>query len=85
MPYERSKKIEDRFEKAVSLIRDKRLNASQLAEALNVSRPTVQRIVTELKRRGYPIRSVHEEYGWRYEMVRKRRTLKKTDKEKNRE
>lgn len=83
MPYERSKKIEDRFAKTISLIRDKHLNAGQLAEALNVSRPTVQRIVTELKRRGYPIRSVHEENGWRYEMLAKSRTSKKTNKEQN--
>jgi Mn-dependent DtxR family transcriptional regulator len=73
MPYERTKKIEERFETAVSLIRGKRLSAGQLADELSVSLPTAQRIVGELKRRGYPIRSVHEEHGWHYEISGKRR------------
>lgn len=68
MPYERSRTIEDRFEKALDLIKNKRLNAGQLALELGVSRPTANRIVTELKRRGYSIRSVHEEHGWSYEL-----------------
>ena len=73
MPYERTKKIEERFETAVNLIREKGLSAGQLAEELTVSLPTAQRIVAELKRRGYPIRSVHEEHGWHYEISGKRR------------
>lgn len=68
MPYERSRTIEDRFEKALDLIKNNRLNAGQLALELGVSRPTANRIVTELKRRGYSIRSVHEEHGWSYEI-----------------
>lgn len=68
MPYERSRIIEERFQKALALIEKRRLNAWQLALELEVSRPTVHRIITELKRRGYPIRSVHEEHGWSYEL-----------------
>jgi Mn-dependent DtxR family transcriptional regulator len=68
MPYERSRIIEDRFEKTLDLIQKKRLNARQLAFELGVSRPTANRIITELKRRGYAIRSVHEEHGWSYEL-----------------
>ena len=68
MPYERSRAIEERFNKTLSLIRKKRLNARQLSLELGVSRPTTHRIITELKRRGYPIRSVHEENAWSYEL-----------------
>jgi len=73
MPYERSRKIEERFQETVSLIKRNRLNAEQLASELGVSRPTVQRIITELRQRGYSVRSVHDEHGWRYEMTNKRR------------
>jgi biotin operon repressor len=68
MPYERSRTIEARFEKTLVLIQNKRLNAGQLALELGVSRPTANRIITELKRRGYSIRSVHEQHGWSYEL-----------------
>ena len=70
MPYERSRTIEERFHKTLTLIKQKRLNAGQLALELGVSRPTAHRIITELKRRGYSIRSVHEEHGWSYELNR---------------
>lgn len=73
MPYERSRKIEERFQETVSLIKSKHLNAKQLASELGVSRPTVQRIITELRQRSYGIRSVHDELGWRYELTDKRR------------
>ena len=71
MHYERSRKIEERFQKALALIQNGRLNAGQLALELGVSRPTAHRIITELKRRGYSIRSVHEEHGWNYELNKK--------------
>ena len=70
--YERSRLIEERFQKALALIKAKRLNSGQLAAELGVSRPTAHRIVTELRRRGYAIRSVREEDGWQYEIVRNR-------------
>ena len=71
MPYERSRTIEGRFQKAIALIKNRRLNAGQLALELGVSRPTAHRIITELKRRGHCIRSVHEEHGWSYEVFNK--------------
>lgn len=71
MPYERTLEIEQRFRKAVELMGKKQLNAGQLAEELGVSRPTAQRIITELRRRGYKIRSIRDESGWRYELVGK--------------
>ena len=71
MPYERTLEIEQRFRKAVELMGKKQLNAGQLAEELGVSRPTAQRIITELRRRGHKIRSVRDESGWRYELTNK--------------
>ena len=72
MPYERSREIERRFETAVDLITKKKLNSKELASKLRVSVPTAQRIVTELKRRGYLIRSVRDEMGWHYEISERR-------------
>lgn len=69
MPYERTQQIERRFKETVALISKKRLNANQLALELEVSLPTVQRIVAELRKRGYRIRSVRDESGWRYELA----------------
>ena len=69
MPYERTQQIEQRFVKSIDLIKRDRLNAGQLASALGVSRPTIQRIIAELKRRGYSIRSIRDGSGWRYELM----------------
>ena len=72
MPYERSREIEQRFEQSIELISKKRLNSRELAEQLGVSIPTVQRVITELRRRGHVIRSVRDELGWHYEIVDRR-------------
>ena len=69
MPYERTRQIEQRFQKAIMLISKKQMNARQLALELGISQPTAQRIITELRNRGYQIRSVRDESGWRYELV----------------
>ena len=69
MPYERTREIEQRFQKAIMLISEKQMNSKQLALELAVSQPTIQRIISELKKRGYAIRSVRDESGWRYELV----------------
>lgn len=69
MTYERTRLIEQRFVRAIELITKKRLNAGQLASELDVSQPTAQRIITELKRRGYTIRSIRDDSGWHYEIV----------------
>ena len=69
MPYERTRQIEQRFQKAIVLISKKQMNARQLASELGVSQPTIQRIISELKNRGHQIRSVRDESGWRYELV----------------
>ena len=71
MPYERTYHIEQQFRKAVDLIANNKVNARQLATFLGVSRPTAQRMISELKRRGYKIRSVHDDHGWHYELLDK--------------
>ena len=68
MTYERARQIEERFRRAVRLIENEPLNGRQLAAALEVSTSTVHRIIPELRRRGYAIRSVREATGWRYEL-----------------
>ena len=68
MPYERSREIEQRFETVINFITKKKLNSKELATQLGVSIPTAQRIITELRRRGYLIRSVRDESGWHYEI-----------------
>jgi len=80
MPYERSREIEQRFKTAIDLIAEKKLNSRELASQLGVSIPTAQRIIAELKRRGYAIRSVRDESGWHYEISRRRSTNRNTGK-----
>jgi len=71
MTYERAHRIEQRFRRAVALIEAGSADAQRLAIELDVSRPTVHRMVNELRRRGCIIRSVHDEEGWRYELLGK--------------
>jgi biotin operon repressor len=74
MPYERTREIEQRFERVVHILGKNRLNSKQLSLELGTSRPTVQRIITELRTRGYKIRSVRDESGWGYEIVGGKKT-----------
>ena len=69
MPYGRARQIEQRFQRVVKLIQQDSMNAKKLAESLGISEATIHRFVTELRRRGYVIRSVHEIEGWRYEIA----------------
>ena len=69
MPYERSRLIEERFGLVVELIQKGCSTTAELANELNVSRGTVHRIIAELRRRGFAIRSVREEKGWSYEIA----------------
>ena len=69
MPYERARQIEQRFQQVIELIGQNSLNAKKLAASLSVSQVTVHRIITELRNRGYIIRSVRDTQGWRYELI----------------
>jgi hypothetical protein len=68
MYYKKSKEIEDRFTLAISLIFFFRPNIETLTAQLNVSRPTVIRIISELRRRGNDIVIVRDPSGWHYEV-----------------
>jgi biotin operon repressor len=68
MPYESYQRIGERFKRAVALIQYGSYNARQLADDLKVSRPTVHRMVVELRRRGNNIRAVRDGNGWHYEL-----------------
>jgi len=69
MPYERTRLIEQRFQQVIELICQNSLNAKNLAASLSVSPATIHRIITELRRRGYTIRSVRDTKGWCYELI----------------
>jgi len=70
MHYKQFNKIDQRFKRALDLISTGKMNARTLAKELSVSRPTVLRMVNELRRRGYIISVVHDYQGWRYEVAR---------------
>ena len=70
MYYKKSKDIEDRFTTALALIFFFKPNVENLAMRLNVSRPTVVRIVNELRRRGNEIVVVRDTDGWHYQVKR---------------
>jgi len=69
MPYERARQIEQRFQTVVALIKRDSVNAKKLGESLTVSEATIYRVVNELRRRGYVIRSVNDTEGWHYEII----------------
>ena len=62
--------MEERFSLAIALIFFLKPNIQTLAEFLHVSRPTVVRIVNELRSRGNIIIAIHDSLGWRYEARR---------------
>jgi biotin operon repressor len=67
MYYERSYRIEKRFEKAVKLLNSGRISAKDFAKGLEVSTATASRIIKELRRRGFQIETVHTANGWIYQ------------------
>jgi predicted DNA-binding transcriptional regulator YafY len=69
MYYERTKRIEERFQRAFVLIWMHKVSLRVLAEKLGVSHPTAIRMVAELRRRGYKINVVRDSSGWHYEVT----------------
>jgi hypothetical protein len=67
MYYDRYNKTEDRLILALSLIWLFKANTDTLVKRLEVSRPTLIRMINELKRRGFTINSVRDPNGWHYE------------------
>lgn len=69
MPYRKSQAIERRLHDLIDLVREGPYSTPRLARALQTSQPTVSRCLHALRERGYQIRSVRDEKGWRYELV----------------
>ena len=76
MLYRRSQAIEKRLDDLVELVRCGRYSTPTLASALGISQPTVSRCLTALRGRGYSIRAVKDERGWRYELAAERATAR---------
>jgi transposase len=73
MPYHRSFEIEQRIAAALRLIRTGRYSTPRIAEELNVSIPTVSRLVSALRTRGHDIRAEKQGSSWRYVLTGKPR------------
>jgi biotin operon repressor len=69
MPYERVWETNRRFDELIRLLREECKHTRGLASALGVSAATVTRMLRELRRQGYAVRSVHDEKGWYYELA----------------
>ena len=69
MAYEKTQQIEERFRKAITLLSEKPHGVKQLASFLSVSPSTVRRIIVALNRRGYIIKSMRDDEGWRYVLM----------------
>jgi len=69
MYYERTKKIEDRFKKAVDLLSGEGMTLNQVTKELSVSRPTFFRMVAELKRRNFKVRVIREDSEFKYQII----------------
>jgi predicted DNA-binding transcriptional regulator YafY len=77
MLYKQSFEIERRLNVALQLIRSGRFSTQGLADELQVSIPTVSRIVLALRQRGHAIEAEKTEKGWRY-LLRPNRTQERT-------
>jgi biotin operon repressor len=75
MIYKRSQAIEKRLHDILDLVRRGRHSTPTLAQALDISQPTVSRCLMALRQRGYLIRAVKDEIGWSYELPAEPRTL----------
>lgn len=71
MRYRKSLEIEQRLAEALRLIETGQYSTPSLADALEVSIPTVSRYVTALRERGYDIKAERRAKEWRYVLVSK--------------
>ena len=69
MHYNSVERIQGNISLAFAFIYTAQANTKTLVKYLHVSRPTVTRIVNELRRRGYKINSVRDSTGWHYEVT----------------
>ena len=69
MYYTGTNKINQRIHLAFGMIYAFKADTKALVKYLHVSRPTVIRIVNELRRRGFTINVVRDSTGWHYEVT----------------
>ena len=44
-------------------------NVAKLMKELGMSRPTVLRMIKDLRRRGYAVQTIHDTWEWRYAIL----------------
>lgn len=64
--YEKSNDIRIRFDKLLYLLYNGEPNIETLMNELKASRPTILRMINQLRSRGYIIQTIHDKWGWRY-------------------
>lgn len=69
MRFDRALAIPQRHQKLLRLVKTGNYSASRLAQALDVSEPTVNRDILFLRQNGHPIVSVRIQSGWAYRLV----------------
>jgi biotin operon repressor len=71
MLYQRSMSIERRLMAVLSLIQTGKYSTPMLAEELDISIPTVSRLVSALRERGHDIQSRRKDGAWYFMLIRK--------------
>ena len=66
MRYQQTIEIHQRIESVLQLIKTGRYSTPALADEIGVSIPTISRIVSALRQRGYAIQAKRTGNGWRY-------------------
>ena len=69
MRYKQSLEIHQRLETVLRLIRTGRFSTRALAAEVDVSVPTISRIVAALREQGHDIRSEKTKQGWHYVLI----------------
>ena len=80
MRYQQTIQIHQRLETVLRLIRTGEYSTPDLAEIVEVSIPTISRIVAALREQGHDIRSERTKDGWRYVLLAKADTSISTGK-----
>jgi len=75
MFYERSQALEERLQEILGLLRAERHSSTTLAQALDVSQPTVSRCLAALRKRGHEIRAIRDGHGWSFHLAAENKSV----------